>query len=325
MVIEYEIVLATFNGSKYLGRQLDSISRQTIPPKRLIVSDDCSIDNTLDIVKNWAAISSIPVTFLPPLTTRLGSLRNFERLLRSSSCKYVMLCDQDDIWDSDKAELMVNRMLKLEMSHTSSIPLLVHTDLRLIDGFGNIISPSFFSFQRLYCSRNSWLDISLQNVVSGCACLVNRSCVSSSLPFPDDVIIHDWWLALVASRLGFISFIPKTTISYRQHEHNVVGATSFSSLILNRILYLFTHKSPLQSYIGYPLYQLRACSNLFTDYDLKRHAHINHLFSPCLLRRLSAAAFLKLRKHGMLRTIVFYICLCFWRPQLGSLDHHRAF
>ena len=118
MVIEYEIVLATFNGSKYLGRQLDSISRQTIPPKRLIVSDDCSIDNTLDIVKNWATISSIPVTFLPPLTTRLGSLRNLERLLHSSTCKYVMLCDQDDIWDSDKAELMVNRMLKLEMSHT---------------------------------------------------------------------------------------------------------------------------------------------------------------------------------------------------------------
>ena len=106
MVVQYEVILATFNGARYLKEQLDSIAWQTRPPTRIIISDDGSVDDTLFLAKEWAEQSSVCVTFLPTSGTAL--MLSSWRLLASTSSNLVMLSDQDDVWDIDKAEKLLN-------------------------------------------------------------------------------------------------------------------------------------------------------------------------------------------------------------------------
>ena len=94
---DYEVLLATHNGVKYLEEQLDSIASQTIPPRRIIISDDCSSDNTIDLLRSWSLRSDIDVQFLIPDEIQLGSCFNFEKLMLASTASYVMLSDQDDL------------------------------------------------------------------------------------------------------------------------------------------------------------------------------------------------------------------------------------
>ena len=118
MVVKYEVILATYNGSFYIKEQLDSIASQSISPDRILISDDCSTDNTLSIIHDWSNSSSVPVEVLPSLPSRIGCRSNFERLLDHTILDYVMISDQDDIWESTKAYLF-DQMSNLE----SSLPL----------------------------------------------------------------------------------------------------------------------------------------------------------------------------------------------------------
>ena len=192
----YDILLATYNGCEYLESMLDSILAQTIPPRRVLVSDDGSSDSTISILHSWIKDSALEVEILPQLSTRLGSTRNFERLLVHSDAKYVLLADQDDIWHPLKAERMLNFMSQIELASQRSQPLLIYTDLSLIDSFSKVFCNSFFRYQRLNPYKSDWLSIGIQNVVTGCACMVNRDAIMAALPFPEEAIMHDWWLAL---------------------------------------------------------------------------------------------------------------------------------
>ena len=242
MHYEYDVVLATYNGENYIDEQLYSIVNQSIPPSKIIISDDSSRDKSLSICNYWSTQSLIPFLILPQPSCRLGSCRNFERLLTFSSSNYVMLADQDDIWDLNKAEKLFKRMNALEKVHGKSHPLLVYSDLRLIDHSGKNISYSFYEFQCLSPSRDDFVSIGLQNIVTGCSCLVNQSCIKAALPFPSHVIMHDWWLAMVASRLGYLAFEESPCVSYRQHSSNLVGADGYPFLLFKRFRLLFTLK-----------------------------------------------------------------------------------
>ena len=103
---DYEVLLATYNGAKYLVEQLDSIASQTIPPCKIIVSDDLSCDDTVLVLRDWSLRSEISVQLLSPSEERLGSCLNFQKLISASTSNYVMLSDQDDIWDATKAETL---------------------------------------------------------------------------------------------------------------------------------------------------------------------------------------------------------------------------
>ena len=147
----------------------------------------------------------------------------------------------------------------MENKYGINIPLLAHSDLRVVDSLGNVISPSFFRYQNLYPYKSDWLSIGFQNIVTGCSCVVNRTCIQSSLPFPKEVIMHDWWLALIASSSGKIIYFPKSTISYRQHANNIIGAKTFSVLLSQRLRLLFNRRL-IDQYIGDPIHQLIACT-----------------------------------------------------------------
>tara|TARA_B100000674_G_C37946624_1_gene965225 strand:- start:1239 stop:2222 length:984 start_codon:yes stop_codon:yes gene_type:complete len=320
MVISYEVVLATCNGEKYILDQLDSIAAQTIQPEKLIVSDDLSTDSTLSIIHSWSSSSSIEVQILPPNAKRLGSCKNFERLLVASSSEYVMLADQDDIWASSKAEMLFSSLQSQGYKDISNIPLLVHSDLSVVNSDIALIASSFFKYQNICPRRNHWLSIGIQNIVTGCASMVNRKCIQLALPFPSNVIMHDWWLALVASKIGFIIFTPISLVYYRQHSKNVIGAKGFIAQFKHRFIQLFQDGS-FDQLITKPILQIKDCHNRFPSGSQAYDVHIQNLTCSRSLIRLKSAFHLKLAKHGIIRTFVYYILLFRWQPPAnGSIN-----
>lgn len=319
MVDTYDVVLATYNGELYLEEQLRSIENQSLSPAHVYIADDGSTDYTKIIISKWTKSTTIPTTYLPPLKHRLGSIRNFERLLSISKSNYVMLSDQDDLWHSDKAINLISSIRILESHYGSNIPLLAFSDLQVVDSSGHVISSSFFRYQHLNPFNSDWNLIGLQNIVPGCSCVVNRKCIQLSLPFPDEVVMHDWWLALVASFSGKTIYYQRSTINYRQHINNVVGAKPFTALISQR-LSLFVNHSLIDKYIGEPILQLKACSNRFRFNHAQSYDFIRDLTSINPVARVSAALKLRLKKHGIMRTSLFYIFLIFWKPK----QKHRA-
>ena len=312
----YEVAMATCNGERFLDQQIASILRQTTPPQRLLVADDHSSDATLQLLKCWQRSSTIPIELLPPFgSARLGSCRNFERLIQASAAPYLMLADQDDIWDHDKATKLLQQMNLLEKRLGSNSPLLVHADLRLIDTEGRLLASSFHRHQGLDPDREGVLEIGMQNVVTGCASLVNRACVREALPFPVEVVLHDWWLALVAAQEGAVVYLPEPCVSYRQHQTNVVGAAGWRRQLLRRIGQVLAPnwQDVAADMISPSLLQLRACI-VRLDPVSELRSRLQLLWSHSCWVRLRTALGLGLRKHGLWRTAGFYVALVCCRP-----------
>ena len=319
VVIPYEVVMATCNGERFLNQQIASILDQTVPPTRLLVSDDCSSDCTLQRLDYWQQCSAIPIEIMKhdAIHGRLGSCRNFERLLQESRAPYVMLADQDDIWDLNKAERLLQKIDSMEQHFGRQRPLLVHADLRLINSAGKQLAASFHRHQGLQPALSSVLDIGMQNLVTGCASLVNRACVEAAIPFPTEVVLHDWWLGLVAAGAGGLAYLKEPCISYRQHGANVVGALGWRRKFSHHLKTLLksNSKDVAKRLISPGLLQLRAYLSRFGPSHLA--ADLNHVWSPSGLIRLQTASSIGLRKHGFWRTAGFYAALLYCRPLEG--------
>ena len=314
---DYEVLLATCNGERFLDEQIASILEQTVLPQRLLIADDGSTDRTCDLITAWQAESLVAIEVLPSAETRrLGSSRNFERLLQASQAAYVMLADQDDLWDPDKAERLLHQIARLERRWGRQKPLLVHADLRLIDADGSCMVDSFHRRQGLYPERSSTLEIGLQNVVTGCASLLNRACVQQSLPFPDQVVLHDWWLALVAAEGGAIAYVPQACVSYRQHGSNVVGATGWRRQLIRRLRQVGSvanRQALARQLISPGLLQLHACLQRFSSVVMLSRLRGIWSYRPWI--RVQTARRLGLRKHGLWRTLGFYVALWIAQPE----------
>ena len=318
MARPYEVVLATWNGAAFLDQQLASIEAQSVRPQRILVADDASSDATPALLERWRMRSLVPLEVLPALTSRQGSCASFERLLAASRAAYVMPADQDDIWEPDKAARLLRAMAALELRWGTAQPLLVHSDLSLIDADGHRLGSSFHRFQGLRPGRDRWLAIALQNVVSGCACLVNRACVEQALPFPAEVVLHDWWLALVAAHRGAIGYVPQACVRYRLHGGNEVGALGWRRQLRRRLHQGLAADGP-ERLVGPGLRQLRACVERFGPGDDPRQSQaLADLFHPSPLHRSRGALALRLRKHGLWRTLGFYGALWRWQPQRAA-------
>lgn len=221
-----DILLATYNGSMYLPELLNSLEQQTYSDWRLIVRDDGSTDETLSLIECWAKSHQGNVHVLQDDFTRLGSCGNFAALMARSDGPYFMFCDQDDVWLPDKIARLCAAIWAAEEEYGRSTPILVHTDLILVDKDLNTISNSFWGRQRLIWPdpKEPWKTIVMQNVVTGCALIGNAALREAGLPIPREAIMHDWWLALIAATSGRIIADPKPSVLYRQHGTNTLGA-----------------------------------------------------------------------------------------------------
>ena len=229
---EIIILLATYNGSKYLKEQLDSICSQSYKNFEIIARDDGSSDNTLDILKSYD---------VKTLETKqnLGAKGSFSVLLEyvvnNSDAEYFMFCDQDDIWEKDKVENTFAKMKLMEKQY-SKTPILIHTDLKVVDEELNTLSNSMWEYENINPKLNTLNRLLMQNTITGCTVLINRKLAELALPVASEAIMHDWWLGLVASSFGKIGFLNESTIKYRQHSSNDTGAKSYGiKYILNKL------------------------------------------------------------------------------------------
>ncbi|MGE6230228.1 glycosyltransferase family 2 protein [Paenibacillus chitinolyticus] len=232
------VLLSTYNGADYLESQLNSILAQTHSNTSILVRDDGSSDRTLRILNRYE--TQYDCVRLMPQEDNKGPKLSFGRLLQEglsgSKANYFMFADQDDIWLPDKIEKSLAKMKQLEKEHEQR-PLLIHTDLKVVNEQQRELNPSFWNYQKLDPAKDSFPRLLMQNIITGCTVMINRRLAELSLPVHADAIMHDWWIGLAASAFGGIGYVPEPTILYRQHGKNSVGAKRFGmSYIRNKLL-----------------------------------------------------------------------------------------
>lgn len=308
--MKIEILLATYNGEKFLHEQLLSIAGQSKTDFKVLISDGGSTDRTLEIAKEWAVKD--PRFQLLPSIGRLGVQENFSRLMKEATGDYLFFADQDDVWKKDKLALFIEKMDQLEREHGKEKPLLVHSDLEVVDEKLALISPSFWKFIRLDPFKgNRFSRLLLQNTVTGAVCLINRPLLELAKPVPPEAVMHDWWLALVASAFGVIGSIESSTVFYRQHGKNAVGAKPYFSLKLVKFAISLLIKGPdLEKAKRYNA-QVQAFASRYKDkFSLEQQKTLEgyqSLSTVSLFKRIALA-----RKHhfyhsGRLRNIAYLL------------------
>jgi glycosyltransferase involved in cell wall biosynthesis len=240
------ILLSTYNGKKYLKQQLDSLYAQTYKNIQIIVRDDSSTDKTIEILNNYDLK-------IIPSDKNIGVKASFSMLLeyalKNTKSKYFMFCDQDDVWNNNKIEKTLNKMKELEYLHKKT-PLLIHTNLEIVDKRLNTINNSMWDYEYINPNNNKLNNLLLQNTATGCTMMINRQLANLSLPIGSSCIIHDWWIALVASQFGKIGFIGEPTIKYRQHGNNDTGAKKFGYIMAIKKAYSILFSKDRYSYLS---------------------------------------------------------------------------
>lgn len=204
------VCIPTFNGEEYIGAQLESILVSPLIGE-IIVSDDGSEDQTIDVVKSFND-ERVKVVEGP----RQGLIKNYESLFLRASGDYIFLADQDDVWLPNKVEIMLEYLQKVD---------LVVCDCTVVDGKLNVLYPSYFALRRSGPGllRNLW-----RNSYLGCCIAFRRQLLKHALPFPRRLPMHDWWLGLIAESFGKVAFINQQLIMYRRHGGNVTPAVERS-------------------------------------------------------------------------------------------------
>jgi glycosyltransferase involved in cell wall biosynthesis len=220
---EVDVLMATWNGSRFLKQQLDSLFRQTFQNFRLLVRDDDSSDGTLEIIERCRREFPDRVV-VQKNRTREGARETFSILAQESTAPYVAFCDQDDIWRGDKLELSLAAATKAEAQRSPETPVLIFSDMELIGENQQRLAASMWSMKHVNPQRASLGTLLVQNIVTGCTVLANRSLLVLGLPIPGEAVMHDFWLALVASAFGVFHPLHETLVQYRQHDENAIGA-----------------------------------------------------------------------------------------------------
>jgi glycosyltransferase involved in cell wall biosynthesis len=219
------VCLTTYNGEKYLLEQINSIISQLSLEDELIVSDDGSFDNTLNILNSFDDKRIIIVNN----NNQKGIIGNIENVLNYANGDFIFLSDQDDVWLPNKIKKTI-----LELANND----LVISDCFVTDGKLNIIHDSFFTLNK--SSRNKWLAL-LRNPYLGCCMAFNRKVLEDILPFPSIIPMHDIWIGNVAAFKHKVKFIDEKLIYYRRHGSNTsTAAEATKANILMQIKYRTT-------------------------------------------------------------------------------------
>ena len=232
------ILLSTYNGRKYLPELLHSISEQTYSDYTLYIRDDSSSDTTRDILLNYCSIhSNVQIV---ESGNNLGSKYSFMYLMHEIESEYYMFCDQDDVWKPEKIEVAVSIIERIEINNISK-PVIVHTDLELVDGSMNTISKSYWEYCRIPVDMPHDYELLCHfNDITGCAMIFNKVARNLTLPYINlklpHHIYHDCLVALVtAKEHGIIVPVHQTTIWFRRHGDNETNPLAQHKSILKRL------------------------------------------------------------------------------------------
>ena len=210
------VAMATYNGEKYIKEQLDSILINITENDEIVISDDGSSDRTIDIIKSYKD-SRIKIYDGP----QKGLVQNFANSIIHCGGDIIFLCDQDDVWYSDKVHFVCSEFQKNPKC------VLVEHDARII-GENNVLQNSFFEYRKV---RTGFLKNIIRNTYHGCLMAFKKELIPDMMPFPASGCLHDQWIGLMAEKKGKIVLLDKVLMDYKRHESN---ASSFKRLPLKR-------------------------------------------------------------------------------------------
>ncbi len=251
--MKVSILLATYNSSRFLREQLDSLFSQTFKEWVLIVRDDGSTDDTAEIIKQYQRQYK-QIKILQDADINVGPQESFMRLLKETDSDYYFFCDHDDIWLPNKVSDSLQLIITVENEHPGR-PIIVHSDLKVVDENMQILSESFWKFSKINPNKlESKNLIQVFNCVTGCTMVFNKRVKELSIPYPPSIPMHDWWLAIITlQNQGIIKHITKPTILYRQHSKNEVGArnvnTSYFMKRIRNISYTFKGQKEIRNFL----------------------------------------------------------------------------
>lgn len=208
------VCLASYNGDKYILKQIRSILNQLGKEDELIISDDGSKDNTLEVIKSFED-SRLKIY----QNVRHGVVGNFENAIKHANGDFIFLSDQDDEWMPNKVE----KCLKALDSYDCIV-----TDCFLCDGNGNIVHNSFFELNET--KKGKFYNLIIKNGYMGSCMAFRREILSSILPFPEDIPLHDMWIGNVAAFKYRLGWLPDKLIKYRRHGGNASSASGKSKV-----------------------------------------------------------------------------------------------
>jgi glycosyltransferase involved in cell wall biosynthesis len=220
-----DILLATYNGAAFLAEQLASLIAQDYPNFGILIRDDGSTDNTPNIIADWEQKHPDIIKVLHDGQRNLGATGNFNALMLASEAPYIAFSDHDDYWLPHKLSTQLTALQNLE-NGDPTVPAFVFCDLKYCDAQLKVIHPSLIKKDKLNPDKTQTHRLLMQNVPYGCAMMLNRSLLLAATPIPVKALLHDHWLALAASLIGRIAFVPEALILHRVHTSNASRASS---------------------------------------------------------------------------------------------------
>ncbi|MGT2929846.1 glycosyltransferase family 2 protein [Streptococcus dentasini] len=227
--MKVNILMSTYNGERFLAQQIDSILEQTFSDWTLLIRDDGSSDRTPEIIANYAQRDSRICFINAKQQENLGVIKNFYTLLNYEEADYYFFCDQDDIWLPEKLE----HCLEEGQRHDQHQPLLVYTDLKVVNQNLQVLHESMIRTQSGH-ANTALLQELTENTVTGGTAMINHA--AAQLWHEDaveSILMHDWYLALIAAAKGELVYLDQATELYRQHDSNVLGARTWSKRLKN--------------------------------------------------------------------------------------------
>lgn len=234
-----EILLATYNGERFLPEQIESIISQSYKDFNILSSDDGSSDYTLEILRSYEKLLKDKMSVIN--SESHSARENFYNLLDRSDADYIALCDQDDFWESEKLEKSLRAIKIFEDKYGKDTPVLIHCDLMIVDenlnfqnkkmsditGIKKILkyATKDNSYENLYMLNNkkSFSRYLVENNITGNTIVFNKA-LRKLYKRPMVSFMHDWWLGILAMTFGKVGYIDETLVKYRQHGLNELGA-----------------------------------------------------------------------------------------------------
>lgn len=251
------ILLAVYNGGKYIDEQIQSVIRQTNKNWTLYIRDDNSTDDTLNIIKNYASTYN-NIILIEDSLGNLGCRDNFFRLLEIVDSEYYMFCDADDVWFDDKIEQLMCVMQQTE-KRMPDIPLLVYGDTTVCDENLKVLVSSYWKAMHLKPERlTSYNYVAVCCTAGGSCSVFNDKVKKLMFPLDNNGLMYDYWIALKVAKYGKLIVLNRPVKYYRQHGNNVCGVTLSSPIArfinVERIVnqyYLYKQEIKQLKKIGY--------------------------------------------------------------------------
>lgn len=223
--MKIQILMSTYNGRKYIRTQLDSIVAQDVEEKVLLIRDDGSTDDTIEIIEEYQ-VEHTWISYYKG--ENIGVQRSFLELmsLADETADYIAFADQDDEWLPDKLSRAVQCLeeMRKEGDLSQDVPLLYCSDKQIV---GRDLEPLNVTVSRVV-RKVSFGNALVQNICTGCTAVANRPLIDLIKRYPpkkpEYIAMHDWWLYLTASCFGEVYYDQEAHIRYRQHGGNTSGA-----------------------------------------------------------------------------------------------------